>query len=50
MSSIFIMETFGDSIVASKSQHCYDLVGPSGESVAQLHQLRQAGLARKVMQ
>ena len=42
------MEALADAVVASEAPHGDDLVGPGGESVAQLHELRQAGLAQLV--
>jgi len=42
------MEALGDAVVAGEAPHGDDLAGPSGKSVTQLHELRQAGLAQLV--
>ena len=36
----------GNTVVAGKAPHGNDFVGPSGESVAQLDELRQTDLAQ----
>src|SRR5579872_6686514 len=42
------MEAFGDAVVAGEAPHRYDFLRPGGESLAELYQLRQAGLAQLV--
>jgi hypothetical protein len=42
------MESLGNSVVAGESPHGDDLLGPAVQGVAELYQLRQAGLAQLV--
>ena len=42
----FVVEALGDAVVAGEAPHGDDLVGPSGESLAELHELDQTGLAQ----
>ena len=44
----FVVKAFGDSVVTSEAPHSNDLLGPGSKSIAELHQLRQAGLAQLV--
>ena len=44
----FVVEAFGDAVVAGKAPHGDDLFTPSSQGLAKLHQLRQAGLAQLV--
>lgn len=42
------MKAFGDSVVAGETPHSHDFFRPGGEGLAELNQLRQAGLAQLV--
>src|SRR6185437_13887257 len=44
----FVVEAFGDAVVAAEGPHGGDLAGPGMERVAELHQLRQASLPQLV--
>src|SRR6185437_8430178 len=44
----FVVEAFGDAVVAAEAPHGGDLTGPGMQRVAELHQLRQASLPQLV--
>ena len=44
----FGVEAFGDAVVASEAPHGDDFLGPGLEGLAELDQLRQAGLAQVI--